>query len=103
LDVHHDVQTNLVEALRHSFVDRLPARIDALFDAVRIACTIRERESTEAARRLAHTLYGTSGSLGLHVVATLAVRIERALEDATPRYDEAMIRASQLAEYKSVA
>lgn len=90
-------------SLRLSYLGRIPRRIDAVADAVREASIIREHGATARARHLAHALYGTSGSVGLHVVAALARRIEDALNGEAPRYDEAMRRAAQLAAYSHFA
>ncbi len=59
--------------IRTSYRRGLPAKLDALDAALRAA---RDGGSLEAARRLAHTLKGTSGSYGFAAFSTALEDIE---------------------------
>jgi chemotaxis protein histidine kinase CheA len=74
-----ELQRDLQE-LREAYRRKLPAklaRLEELLDAAREVC---EREALEAARLLAHTLKGTSGSYGLEGVSADLARIEEQLD-----------------------
>ena len=73
--------------LRASYRRELPAKLDALDAAL---CSARDGGSLEAARHLAHTLKGTSGSYGFAAFCT-------ALEDIEERIGSGGSSAEQIA------
>jgi PAS domain S-box-containing protein len=80
-----------IAAAHASFRQRLPARLDALVDALRKAQAAHGDDSLQAAHRIAHMLKGTVGSYGFETLATMLEELEATLkagrDGKTPRTD----------------
>lgn len=64
-----------LQGIRLRFLDKMPARIQEMRNALGGAQS-KDHGSVEAFYRTAHSLYGTSGSLGLAEIARVAQALE---------------------------
>ena len=79
LESELELDAELAE-LRRSYARELPRKLDQLGELLQGAFEARDRESVDAARQLAHSLMGSSGSYGFRTTSQELKRIEDSLE-----------------------
>ncbi len=78
---HPKTPEDHIKALRRTYQKKLPEELNNLGMALEAAIKETTRENLDRIHRLAHTLHGTSGTLGFEEVSDLTGRIDDQIKD----------------------